>query len=316
MRKIAALTIGILLIFVSSAMAEEYVFDRILVKVNDGIITESDLQMKLKDIKKKAEEQGKEISPEAMKQIRSKILEKMVEDLLLDLEAQSYGITVDDEDIDEEIAYIKSKQNLSDDDLLELLSQDGLTIADFREQLRDTIKKNRIVNHMVHNKVLVTDTELKKEYEENIDKYSTGEMVDISVIVLPADVASEEVLKRIGDGEMTFAEAADQYSIGPGAGDGGKVNDVMREALAKEWQDALKGLETGEMTEPTLIGGKETIILLRKVKPGKVTPFKEVKDKLLKRMMGERRREIFEEYFEELHEKAVITYMDSNKGGE
>lgn len=316
MRKIAALTIGILLIFASAAMAEEYVFDRILVKVNDGIITESDLQMKLKNVKEKAKEQGKEITPEAMEQIRAKILDKMVEDLLLDMEAQTYGITVDDEDVDEEIAYIKSQRNLSDEQLLEILSQDGLTIADFRDQLRDSIKKNRIVNHMVHNKVLVTDTELKQEYEQNIDQYSTGEMVDISVIVLPVDVASEEVLKRINDGEMTFAEAANKYSVGPGAGDGGKVNDVMRQALAQEWQDALKGLEPGQMTAPTLIGGKETIILLRKVKPGEVTPFKEVKDKLLKRMMAERRKEIFEEYFEELHEKAVITYMDKNNGGE
>lgn len=310
MRKHVVLALMILLVTASLARAEEYVFDRILVKVNDGIILESDLSVKMKDVEKRYQEQGQEITQEMRQTIRSKLLEKMVEELLLELEAQRYGITVEDQDVDEEIARIKAERNLTDEQLAEILANDGFTLAQFRERIRESIKKQRIVGHMVHDKVLVTDTELKEEYEKNMDKYSTGKTLDISVIVLPPDVASKEVVKRIDDEEMTFAEAADKYSVGPGAGDGGKVNGVMRRALADEWQKALEGLEPGEMTDPMLIGGKETIILLRSVNEGDVTPFEEVKDDIMKRLMAERRKQVFDEYFQKLHDKAVIEYMD------
>lgn len=310
MHRHIALVLMILLAVAVQASAEEYVFDRILVKVNDGIILESDLAQKMKAVEERYKAQGQELTSEMRQTIRTKLLDKMVEELLLELEAQRYGVTIQDSDVDEEVARIKAERNLTDEQLAEILAQDGFTVPEFRKRIRDSIKKQRIVGHMVHDKVLVTDTELKEEYKKNMDKYSTGETLDISVIVLPPDVASKEVLKRIDDEEMTFAEAADKYSVGPGAGDGGKVNGVMRRALAEDWQKALEGLEPGEMTDPMLIDGKETIILLRAVDPGEVTPFEEVKETIMKQLLAERRKQVFEDYFQKLHDKAVIEYMD------
>lgn len=99
---------------------------------------------------------------------------------------------------------------------------------------------------MVHSKVLVTDTEIQEEYEARRDDYLLGKMVELAIIMLPPDVAALEVKKRIEDEEMTFAEAAQKYSIGPGKDKGGVIGEVEWADLADDWRASIEGVKEEE----------------------------------------------------------------------
>ena len=124
-----------------------------------------------------------------------------------------------------------------------MVKGDGLTMEEFRSRLKSVIEKQELLGYMVHSKVLVTDSEIQKEYEARHDDYLMEKMVGrCPSILLPSDVSAVEVKKRIEDGELTFAQAAAKYSIGPGSDKGGSIGDLNWSDLADEWKQSIEGV--------------------------------------------------------------------------
>lgn len=300
----------------TQACAEEFVYDRILVKVNDGIITKFDLDQEMKPVY--AQLKGRVLSSAEKKQLarlRRQMLDKMVQDRLMDQEVARFGVTVDEKDIDDEIRRICKKRGMNEDEFGEVVKQDGLTLDEFRERLGEILKKQQLLSHMVSQKVVVTDTEIQEAYEADKDAYVLEKAIDLAIIMLPQDVAAKEVRKRILDGEMTFAEAAAKYSVGPASEEGGAIGEVEWSAIADDWKAALEGLEAGGVSEPLIVQGREALLELRKVAEDRMVPLEEVKDELYRKLLEQKHQEVFDGYFQDLRRRSVIVYMDDTNAG-
>ncbi len=311
MRFLYLLVGAILLMPISSVRAEDVVYDRILVKINDNIITQYDLNGKMKPILAKVK--GRQLSETEKKQIeklRKQTLEQMVSDALLEQEIIRYGIVISEETIDKEIKGVKEQRNLSDEEFDEMLKRDGLTLEEFRGMLTKMFQKQELLGYMVHSKVLVTDTEIQKNYEERREDYVLDKMVDLAIILLPSDISAVEIKKRIDDGEYTFAQAAEKYSVGPGKEQGGSIGEVTWGDLADDWREALVGVGIGGVSEPLSVQGKEALLSPVKMIEDRIVPLEEVRDAIFDRLMQEKREVNFAEYFEKLKQSAVIIYMD------
>ena len=312
MVKIVSLLFGVMLLMPSClAWADEVVYDRILVKINDDIITQYDLEQEMKPILDKIK--GRQLSEAEKKQIeqlRQQTLEKMVNDSLLSGEITKYGIEVSDDTIDAEIRNVKKQRELTDEAFEAMIKQDGLTVEDFRLMLKKMLQKQELLGYKVHRKVLVTDTEIQKEYESRKEDYQLEKMVDISIILLPPDISAVEVRKRIEDGELTFAQAAEKYSIGPGKEQGGSIGEVSWSDLAEEWKDSIAGIEVGGVSTPVIVQQKEALLSPVKIIEDRMVPLEEVKDSIFERLMQEKRETVFNEYFEKLKQSSVIIYME------
>jgi peptidyl-prolyl cis-trans isomerase SurA len=291
--------------------AAEVVYDSILVKINDSIITQYDLDEEMKPILAKIK--GRELSETEKKQIeklRRQTLDQMVNDALLAQEIVKFGIVVSDEKIDTEIKKVKEERKWSDEDFNEMLKKDGLTIEEFRKKLTDMFQKQELLGYMVHSKVLVTDTEIQKDYDDRREDYLLEKMVDLAIILLPPDISAIEVKKRIEDGEYTFSQAAAKYSVGPGKDQGGDIGEVTWTDLAEDWKEAIVGVEIGKVSTPLTVQGKEALLSPLKIVEDRLVPLEEVRDDIFNRLMQEKRETNFAEYFEKLKQSAVIIYMD------
>lgn len=138
----------------------------------------------------------------------------------------------------------------------------------------------------------IDEAAIRQHYEQNISLYeSTPEQRKASHILITTgednDAAqarklAEELVQRINKGE-SFAELAKQYSKDPGsANNGGDLGYFGKGVMDKAFEEAVFAMDKGQVSEPVKSDFGYHIIKLTDIKPGKVTPFEEVKSKIKK----------------------------------
>lgn len=313
MKFIIMLLVALLAIPSGQACAQGLVINRILVKINDSIITQYDLDEKLKPVLEKIKD--RELSASEQEQFtafKRRAVSDMVNDILLQQEVVKYGVNVTEEDVDNEIERVKKDRQLDDAGFEAAVAADGFTVSVFRERLKAMMERQEVVGHMVNKKVLVTDSEIEAEYEARKDEYTLDKMVEVALLLLPSDISAVEVKKRVEGGEMTFAEAVAKYSVGPAADTGGSIGEMNYTDLAEEWRQAITGVPVGGISDPLLLQGQEALLSPLKLSEDGRVPLEQVRDELYHELMGKKREKIFNDYFDTLKESAVIIYVDKS----
>jgi parvulin-like peptidyl-prolyl isomerase len=116
--------------------------DRSVARVGDHVIWESELAARARD--------GD----------RAKVLEEMIDDVLVVAEARQHGVMADKDDVDNALAEIKQQNNLDDAALDKALAEQGYTRARYRLDLERQILILRAKNQLVAPRVVVTTAEI------------------------------------------------------------------------------------------------------------------------------------------------------------
>jgi len=312
--KVVSLLMGaMLLICPVTAQAKDEIVDRILVKVNDSIVTQYDLDQEMRPIYAQIKDRTLSAQEQAqVREMRKKAVDNLVNDILIQQEVNRFSINVSEEDMDKEIERVRNERGLSLEEFENVVAKDGMTLDEFRVHLKKLLEKQELIGHMVTSKVVVTDSEVQDEYDSRKDDYSLGKMVELAIILLPDDVSPVEVRERITSGEITFAEAVAKYSVGPGKDSGGSIGELSWEDLADEWQEALEGVSQGGVSTPLTIQGHQALLSPVKLNEDRMVPLEDVRDNIFRDLMQKKRETLFTDYFEKLKKSAVIIYMDDS----
>ena len=163
---------------------------------------------------------------------------------------------------------------------------------------------------MVSTKVVVTDTEVEQEYNERKAEFSKDSTVQLALILLPAGMPAGELKAAIESGTMTFAQAAEKYSQGPGASQGGDIGFIAWKDLAPEWNAALRGLKAGQIAQPVHIKEFEGLLQVVSIKEGEELPLDSVREQIYNSLHEGKFDKVFKDYLEKLRGKAVIVYRN------
>ncbi len=302
-----------LLVCPLTAWSEDVVVDRILVKINDSIVTQYDLDQELKPLYQQIKD--RQLSPKEQAQVQEmkrKALDGLVNDVLIQQEVNRFSILISDDILDKEIERVRNERGLTLEEFEEVVAKDGLSMEEFRTRLKKLLEKQELIGHMVTNKVVVTDSEIQEAYDARKDDYSMGKMVELAIILLPSDVSAVEVKERIANGEMTFAEAVAKYSVGPGKDSGGSIGDLSWDDLADEWTVALQGVAQGGVSAPLIIQEHEALLSPVKIAEDRMVPLEDVRNDLFRELMQKKQETVFTDYFEKLKNSSVIIYMDDS----
>lgn len=98
--------------------------------------------------------------------------------------------------------------------------------------------------------VSVKEEEVRKFYDENLDKFNQGETVNAAHILVETEEEAASVKEKIEKGEMTFEEAAKAYSSCPSKEAGGSLGEFGRGQMVKEFEDAAFSAEIGKVSDP------------------------------------------------------------------
>jgi peptidyl-prolyl cis-trans isomerase SurA len=237
------------------------VVDRIVAEVNDDIITLYELNRAMEPFARRVRAMNRPISEERrmLFDVREKVLNQLIDQRLTDQEAKRFNITVTDAAVDNTVEEMKKRNRMTDRELRDSLSREGLSLEEYREQLKDQMLRARLVNREVKSKIVITEQDIRACYEANKDAYCGSTAYELRHIIINqppgADEASraavrqrmEAVLQELEAG-AAFTDLARRYSESPLAAEGGYLGRFQVQDLSAEIQEALKGLQAGQHT--------------------------------------------------------------------
>lgn len=323
-RVVRPFVFAVLLLAVAVQAPAVELVDKVVAVVNGQLITLFELNSKVEKLLSKTE--GISISPNDpdYAELQHRILDSMINDILLKQAAEKLKITVSETEITAKINEIKKENKMSETQFREQLAKEGLTRKEFEQSLETEAIKHQIVGYMINKRILITDEELRAYYDRmggqlpDARQTLTHRTPGTIGFLMVASVAEAEALrKKIAAGQISFADAARKYSIGPGKDQGGDLGDVSVEDLAPPLRQALQGVSAGEVTTPVPLDGK-AVLLVRKaggeapaapVEPVAVQgsqSFEQARDRVYDMLYREKFEKLFQEYMGTLRSKAVV----------
>jgi len=256
------------------------VVDRVVAVVNDEIITMSDLQRE--EALKKSE---------AVRDDRL-VLEDMIDRKLQMAAAKRTGVDVTDKELSDAVADIVKRNNMDMPQFGVALAKEGLTLEQYRAELREQITLSRLFNKYVRSNVNVDEAEARVFYQNNQKTYSLPEEIRVRQIFLtvpdkatPEQTAAikeqaQSVYARAQKGE-DFIKLVREVSQGATASQDGDLGFMQRGDALPEIQEAARALRPGDSSSPFQCAGGYHIIKLEEVRTP-VRPFEKVKDEIMK----------------------------------
>ncbi len=174
---------------------------------------------------------------------------------------------------------------------------------EFKAQLA-RVKENLLVSY-VGNKIItavtVKDDEVKAYYEENKEKLAGGECVNASHILVSSEKEALELLEKIKAGEVSFEDAAKEYSSCPSKENGGNLGEFTRGQMVPEFDSAVFSMEVGSISDaPVKTQFGYHLIKLISKKESEIPAFEDVKGELSEMLLGEKRRKAYESKINQL----------------
>ncbi len=160
-------TVFLLFILLSGFASARAALDRVLVVVNDDVVTQSELDARIPNVKKQLERQHIRIPPEDV--LRRGVLDRMIVERLQLQVATQMGIEVDKDRIDQAIARIAADNRLDVPGFMAVLKSEGIPAAEFREQIRTQLIVQQLVDREINSRVNVSDSEVQSFLARNRD---------------------------------------------------------------------------------------------------------------------------------------------------
>ena len=289
--------------------------DRIVAKINDEIITLSELRREMEPARREIMSKVPAAQQEqALKEAEEQILNSLIESALIYQRAveMEYNAYVKDE-VDTYIQDIMKDNNIRDTDEFEnALAQDGQSLKTFRESIERHMISQALVNDFINSRINLMTPEIERYYQNNQAAFSTPEEVTLSEIILDtskgvseAENLAAEIAGRLRQGE-TFAALAGKYSRGTTAGKGGGIGTYVVDKLNSEIRKALVGVGEGEISAPQKSAEGLVIYHVDVRKPTIVQPLDEVRDQIKNILYMQKRNPEYERFMTQLKEDAYI----------
>lgn len=231
--------------------------DRIAAVVENDIIMQSELEIKLRTVSEQMRQQG--IKLPASNVLESQVLERMILTKIQLQRAKQTGIRVDDETLNRTISNIAAGNNVSLSQFKAILEKDGFSYEQFRENIRDEITVSRLRQRQVENRISITTKEINNALAnmEFQGKTETEYKLAHILISLPeaptpdeeerARLVATEVLKDLKAGQ-NFSTMASTVSDGQRALDGGDLGWRKKNEIPTLFSTQISTMEKGDIS--------------------------------------------------------------------
>ncbi len=300
------------------------VINAIAAIVNDEIITLYEVDQQAQPAINEAEKKGA-LTNEARSRIRHTALDLLIEKKLTAQKIKELNIHVSEEEIQQAIDDVRKQNNIpSQEALITALGKQGLTMDQYRAQLREQLEKLKLVSMEVRSKVVVSETEMRDYYTANLAKYTGEETYRARHIFFktgpkasPEEItrAKTTALAVLADAKKgkDFAELAKEFSEDPAARkDGGDLGSFKKGDMQPELEKVILSLKPGEISGlvSTPIGFH--IIKLEARVAGTTKPFESVKADIEDILYRKKSEERFSQWLKDLRAKASIEIKNLN----
>ena len=296
------------------------VIEDIVARVNNEIITLSDLERSEASIEDEARQECTGCTPAKLKdQVqlhRVNLLRDLIDQKLLAQKGKDLGINVEAEVV-KKLDQIRQQYSWKDMDEMESqLRAQGVSLEDYKQTLRDNLLTQEVVQREVRSHIQISRDEIDQYYKDHQDEFNRPEYVVLSEFFLSTDKKPESdipqieakanaYLARIRRGE-SFEELAKRYSESSTAKDGGYLGSFQRGQLSKEIEDAVFKLKRNEVTDAIRTKTGFLILELNQHYDAGIQPLDKVRSEIENRIAFDRMQPQFRSYVAKLREESYV----------
>lgn len=241
----------------SAATEPVVLLNRIVAVVNDGVIVQSELDQRVRQVAAELRQAGTPLppQPELVKQVLQRLI---LEHLQLQL-AKRQGITVDDQTLNQAMEDIARRNHVTLREYRQILERGGFSYRQFRERIRDELIIQKLRRRDVADRVVVTPQDVDDYLATRRTQGETGAQYHIAQILIALPEAPsaqaiasarqrmEKIVADLKSG-ANFAQTAVAVSDGQRALEGGDLGWVRAAALPPSFARELHHMHPGELS--------------------------------------------------------------------
>jgi len=267
--------VAILVLLAGRADAAPELLDRIVAVVDDQVVLWSELNLRTQ-LELQSQGRNPRFLVESELDVeRRRILEEMVDELVVVKKAQKDSLEVDPALVEEhlDVEFNRIKRSIGDDELTEMLHRSGMTERQLKHRYRKQIHHRLLFEQMV-SELAYRQFITRRDVDAFRDSFATKlppklSVSQINLKVTPADSVLERARAQITtiqselDAGRDFAAVARQFSEDPGtASGGGDLGCFAPGTLMPEFERAAVNLRPGETSEAVMTPFGFHLILL------------------------------------------------------
>jgi peptidyl-prolyl cis-trans isomerase SurA len=231
--------------------------DRIVAIVDQSVVTEQELESRMRTVIAQLTKQGTELPEESV--LRKQILERLISDALQLQYAAQTGVKVEDSQLDKTIERIAEQNQMSLTEFTDALAKDGISMAKFKADIRSEITIARLREREVDSRVNVSESEIdnflttQASSNENQDEFEIAHILirtpeeGATEDVQKAKARADEAIKALQAG-TSFAKVSASFSDAPNALEGGSLGWKSGTQVPTLFLDALKTMSAGQVS--------------------------------------------------------------------
>ena len=313
------------LVLAASTSAE--VIEQVLVKVNGDILTKTDLeQRQVQALRARGVQPADDAAlKKAIEEITPTLLVETIDEMLLVQRGREMGYKMTDEEFNRVVTRIRTDNKLETEEVfLAALKQEGLTMTELRNSLERQMLVSRVQQAEVMGKISITEEEARKYHAEHVNQFTKPGQVTVREILVSvprdekgvnvgleeeAKARAEAARKRIVDGEA-FEVVAGEVSASPSRANGGLVGPLNPAELTPAFQEILKGMKPGDVTEVMRVPSGYQIVKLESQTPDEVMTAEQARDRIADAIFEQKRNVEMSKYLERLRSEATIEWKN------
>lgn len=305
--------IFIFLFFSFQAKAE--MVDKIVARVNDEVITQSDVTEALKNlersllvIKDPAEKARKRDA------FKKDVVSALVNEKILVSAIDKENIEISDDSVDRALSSLAGRHQTTIDGLKARMAEQGVSYEEYRKQLARELKKEEFFKKVIYPRIRIADFDLEDYYKKHDSEFTGYDQIRFLEILLtkesvsggePVDALANRLVTELRRGK-NFEATAKKYSRGPFAPQGGDSGLISTSEMRPDLVGFLLNLSPGEISDPVTTPGGVLIFKLLDRRNPKPRPFNDVKELVRQKLASDRVVEEVENYIRELRQTTFV----------
>ncbi len=299
------------------------VLDEVVARINNQIITLSEYRQANAALRQELAQRssGPELEEKFAEESKDS-LRNLIDMALLVQYGTERGYSVE-ADVLRQIDRIRQENGFQTMEELEraMLAQ-GVNIEDIKQQYRDQMMYQMVIQRDVSRSVFLTDEEVEAYYEEHKEELSQPESVRLREILISTANRTEEqaadrtreVLVRIRKGD-DFGELAREYSDATTAQEGGELWTFDPKMLSEQVQELVANLREGGVADPQLTPEGYMILQLAERTEGGIPPLEKARNAVSNELYMDRVQPAFRKFLDRMRKEnyvyVKIGYTDS-----
>ncbi len=241
-----------------SSMASPQLLDRIIVIVDDDVVTESELAERMDLVRLNLRGNNRPVPPDSV--LRERVLEILISDAVLRQQAKQRGIRISDSRLNQAMQKQARDNNMSLTRFRQTLIDQNIDYRQYRESLRNELALSLLRRQYTQSNARVSEAEID-EFIRLAGNDSESYEYRLSHILVPLPEAAsteviqqgrqqiEEILSRLAQGEA-FAELASLKSSAETALSGGDLGWRKKAEVPGIFTEAVLSMQAGEYRGP------------------------------------------------------------------